>query len=74
MALLKDPMALFLAAIVVTAMVMPSCYAAQDAAIGAGFCNQIVPCTDNTCKVYCQDLGQKDYNAHCKLYNNCCCL
>ncbi|KAF6986365.1 hypothetical protein CFC21_004135 [Triticum aestivum] len=76
MVLFKDPRAVFLAAIVVTAMVMPSCYVAQ------GVCNQILPCTDNTCKVYCQKLGYRFSKAQCKpgnlkkgvSYDNCCCL
>ncbi|VAH10446.1 unnamed protein product [Triticum turgidum subsp. durum] len=78
MVLLKDPRAVFLAAIVVTAMVMPSCYVAQ----GVGVCNQILPCTDNTCKVYCQKLGYRFSKAQCKpgnlkkgvSYDNCCYL
>ncbi|KAF6986364.1 hypothetical protein CFC21_004133 [Triticum aestivum] len=77
MALLKDPRALFLAAIVVIAMVIPSCYIVQ--AIGAGVCNQVFPCTENTCKIYCQKLGYKDSKAQYKpgnlkkgvSYDNC---
>ena len=49
---------------------------------GVGVCNQILPCTDNTCKVYCQKLGYRFSKAQCKpgnlkkgvSYDNCCCL
>uniref|UniRef100_A0A452ZX86 Uncharacterized protein n=1 Tax=Aegilops tauschii subsp. strangulata TaxID=200361 RepID=A0A452ZX86_AEGTS len=78
MAPLKDPRALFLAVIVVTAMAMSSCHAAQ----GAEECNRILPCTDSTCYFHCQKLGYKDPKTRCErspptkgqFYDTCCCL
>ncbi|KAF6992008.1 hypothetical protein CFC21_009047 [Triticum aestivum] len=86
MGLLKDMRALLLVAIVVTAMVMSSCHAAQDIAAegpsGSGECNQILPCTDNTCKINCQKLGFKNPKTQCRpgnpkkgqFYDTCCCF
>uniref|UniRef100_M8C0A5 Uncharacterized protein n=1 Tax=Aegilops tauschii TaxID=37682 RepID=M8C0A5_AEGTA len=79
MAPLKDPRALFLAVIVVTAMAMSSCHAAQGS---AEECNRILPCTDSTCYFHCQKLGYKDPKTRCErspptkgqFYDTCCCL
>ncbi|KAM3300179.1 hypothetical protein ACQJBY_041289 [Aegilops geniculata] len=78
MPLLKDPRALFLAAIIVTAMAMSSYHAAQ----GAEECNRILPCTDSACYIHCQKLGYKDPRTRCErspptkgqFYDTCCCL
>ncbi|XP_024315653.1 uncharacterized protein LOC112271009 [Brachypodium distachyon] len=73
----KDAKAVFLATILATVMAMSSsCHAANDE------CYDLLPCTANTCSVYCKQLGYKEPKIGCwrtrnpkagNYYGTCCC-
>ncbi|KAF0929926.1 hypothetical protein E2562_026735 [Oryza meyeriana var. granulata] len=67
----KDARAMFLAAIVVLAMVSSSPCHAQD------YCGEILPCDDSACRYYCQKMGYNYPNPRCNTakpgQGNCCC-
>ncbi|KAL6654388.1 hypothetical protein ACP70R_007853 [Stipagrostis hirtigluma subsp. patula] len=70
----KDTRGLFLAALVVIAMLVSSCHAQEE-------CHQISPCNDKICMAQCtQRLGYKNPKIRCipanprtQYYDTCCC-
>uniref|UniRef100_A0ACD5TDT1 Uncharacterized protein n=1 Tax=Avena sativa TaxID=4498 RepID=A0ACD5TDT1_AVESA len=72
----KDPKALFLAAIVVVAMIMSSCHAIDS----SDECYKMLPCTETKCEAYCKSLGYPMTRCYRtfdpsigKDYDMCCC-